>query len=196
GVAQRRGVAGEGSIREVLGGDEPPDPRRRRDRGALKRRGPLFVSLVVGSGDDAAPAAHSTPDQEHDDRADDRADEARRRQRERPTKDESRKRSADERSDDTQDHGAEPAHRIRAGHKRSCDEARDQPDDQENEETPKVHAHTSVFVTGLVSAATVPSPRSGRSRGRQYPRGESNACLRLRRPPLYPLSYGGRRARF
>ena len=25
----------------------------------------------------------------------------------------------------------------------------------------------------------------------QYPRGESNACLRLRRPPLYPLSYGG-----
>src|SRR3989442_1673763 len=26
---------------------------------------------------------------------------------------------------------------------------------------------------------------------RQYPRGESNACLRLRRPSLYPLSYGG-----
>ena len=24
-----------------------------------------------------------------------------------------------------------------------------------------------------------------------YPRGGSNACLRLRRPPLYPLSYGG-----
>src|SRR5437879_13334615 len=37
----------------------------------------------------------------------------------RPTKDESRKRSADERSDDPQDHGAEPAHRVRAGHKRS-----------------------------------------------------------------------------
>ncbi len=28
----------------------------------------------------------------------------------------------------------------------------------------------------------------------QYPRGESNACLRLRRPPLYPLSYGGGQA--
>ena len=27
--------------------------------------------------------------------------------------------------------------------------------------------------------------------GPEYPRGESNACLRLRRPPLYPLSYGG-----
>ena len=26
-----------------------------------------------------------------------------------------------------------------------------------------------------------------------YPRGGSNACLRLRRPPLYPLSYGGER---
>src|SRR6266849_3824471 len=25
----------------------------------------------------------------------------------------------------------------------------------------------------------------------RYPRGGSNACLRLRRPPLYPLSYGG-----
>ena len=25
----------------------------------------------------------------------------------------------------------------------------------------------------------------------QYPRGDSNARARLRRPPLYPLSYGG-----
>lgn len=24
-----------------------------------------------------------------------------------------------------------------------------------------------------------------------YPRGDSNACFRLRRPALYPLSYGG-----
>ena len=28
-----------------------------------------------------------------------------------------------------------------------------------------------------------------------YPRGGSNACLRLRRPPLYPLSYGGEQAK-
>ncbi len=27
-----------------------------------------------------------------------------------------------------------------------------------------------------------------------YPRGDSNARARLRRPPLYPLSYGGRYA--
>jgi hypothetical protein len=26
----------------------------------------------------------------------------------------------------------------------------------------------------------------------QYPRGDSNARARLRRPPLYPLSYGGK----
>src|SRR5437879_12571323 len=102
----------------------------------------------------------------------------------RPTKDESRKRSADERSDDPQDHGAEPAHRVRAGHKRSCDEARDQPDDQENEETPKVHAHTSVFVTGLASAATVPSPEAAGSVGGRTP--EAN------RTPVY--GSGGRRS--
>ena len=30
----------------------------------------------------------------------------------------------------------------------------------------------------------------------QYPRGESNACLRLRRPSLYPLSYGGGAVQF
>ena len=32
---------------------------------------------------------------------------------------------------------------------------------------------------------------SGAEKGRWYPRQDSNLCTRLRRPVLYPLSYGG-----
>src|SRR5205823_1964686 len=53
-----------------------------------------------------------------------------------------------------EDEGAEPTHRVRTGHERARDEARDQPDDHEAD---NAHADTSVLVTALVSAATVPS---------------------------------------
>src|SRR5712692_8960336 len=38
-------------------------------------------------------------------------------------------------------------------------------------------------------------PRPGLTGAARYPRQDSNLCFRLRRPTLYPLSYGGSQAR-